>query len=161
MKIPTTVFTLSVSMTDWTYVLAEEGPFLPNADLQAVLDTMQIKVNLCDLCDFYFDEIAVGSGDIVVFNSAIYANSYLIVDCYRDLTDQLDIVTFYIYSPDTTLTEKLKPHLRHFFDSAQYPINYQEACTSPIVERIMHTQSGEQICVIDDSNYEQRVWFRE
>jgi len=161
MTIPTTVFTISLSMSDWIYVPDEDGPFLPNADLQAVLDAMHIKVNLCELCDFYFDEIAVGSGDIVVFSSATYANTYFIVDCYRELTDQLDIVTFYIYSPDTTLTKNLKLPLRHFFDNAQYKILYQEACALSLVEHIMQTPSGEQIRVIEESNYGQRVWFRD
>jgi hypothetical protein len=79
-RMPTTVFTVRVSMSDWTCCPDEYGPFFPNVDLKAALEVMHISLNLCDLCEYYFDEIAVGTGDILVFTSSRFTETYFIAD---------------------------------------------------------------------------------
>lgn len=159
-QIPSTVFTVCVSITDWTCCPDEYGPFLPNADLKAALGAMHINLNLCGLCDYYFDEIAVGTGDILVFTSSRFTETYFIADLYRGMTDQLDIVTFYVSCPHQEVFEQVKPCLRRFFDQASYQFSYEESSTSMTAGSIVESRSGDTYRVIKETGYRQKVIFQ-
>ncbi|WMT13691.1 hypothetical protein [Serratia fonticola] len=159
-RMPTTVFTVCVSMSDWTCCPDEHGSLFPNADLKAALEAMYISLNLCDLCDYYFDEIAVGTGDILVFTSSRFTETYFIADLYREMTDQLDTVTFYISCPHHEVFEQVKPYLRRFFDQANYQFAYEENSASMTVGGIIESQSGDTYCVIEETGYQQKVIFQ-
>jgi len=156
----TTVFTVCVSMSDWTYCPDEFGPFFPNADLKAALEAMNINLNLCDLCDYYFDDIAVGTGDILVFKSSQLTDTYFIANLYREMTDQVDNVTFYIKCPHRVVIEQIKHYLRRFFDKADYQIAYKENCASMAVNNILESKSGRVYRVIEETGYTQKVIFQ-
>lgn len=159
-QIPGTVFTVCVSMTDWTCCPDEYGPFFPNADLKAALEALHISLNLCDLCDYYFDDIAVGAGDILIFTSSWFAETYFIADLYRDKTDQLDIVTFYVSCPQQEVFEQVKPYLRSFFDHASCQIAYEESSMSMTARSIVESKSGDTYRVIEETGYRQKVIFQ-
>ncbi|VXC98106.1 conserved hypothetical protein [Enterobacterales bacterium 8AC] len=158
-RIPTTVFTICVSMSDWTYCTDEHGPFFPNADLKAALEAIHINLNLCDLCDYYFDDIAVGTGDILVFKSSKLTDTYFIADLYRGMTDQVDSVTFYIKCPHQEVMEQIKYYLRCFFDKADCQLTYEENSASIVVNNIVKSKSGGVYCVIEETDYRQKVIF--
>ncbi|WP_269935366.1 hypothetical protein [Serratia liquefaciens] len=159
-QIPSTVFTVCVSMTDWTCCPDEYGPFFPNEDLKAALEAMHINLNLCGLCDYYFDEIAVGTGDILVFTSSRFTETYFIADLYREMTDQLDIVTFYVSCPQQEVFEQVKPYLRSFFDHASCQIAYEENNISMTASSLVESKSGDTYRVIEETGYRQKVFFQ-
>ncbi|WP_152554983.1 hypothetical protein [Serratia sp. DD3] len=146
-------------MTDWTCCPDEYGPFCPNTDLKAALEAMHINLNICNLNDYYFDDITVGTGDILVFKSSQLTNTYFIADLYREITDQLDIVAFYVSSPHQEVFEQAKPYLRHFFDNAKCQIAYEESCSSMVVNNIVKSKSGDVYRVIKEAHYRQKVIF--
>ncbi|PVZ85491.1 hypothetical protein C9426_19660 [Serratia sp. S1B] len=158
-QIPSTVFTVCVSITDWTCCPDEYGPFFLNTDLKAALEALHINLNLCDLCDYYFDEIAVGTGDILVFKSSQLTDTYFIADLYREITDQLDMVTFYVNCPHQETYERVQPYLRSFFDHASYQFSYEESCASMVVNNIVKNKSGDVYRVIKEAHYRQKVIF--
>lgn len=159
-QIPTTAFTICVSITDWTCCPDEYGPFLPNANLKTALEAMHINLNLCGLCDYYFDEIAVGTGDILVFTSSRFTETYFIADLYREMTDQLDIVTFYVSCPHQEVFEQVKPYLRSFFDQASCQISYEESNISMTAGSIYECRSDDTHRVIKETGYRQKVTFQ-
>lgn len=159
-RMPTTVFTVCVSMSDWTCCPDEYGPFFPNTDLKAALEAMHISLNLGGLCDYYYDEIAVGTGDILVFTSSRFTETYFITDLYRGMTDQLDSVTFYISCPHPEVFGQVKTYLRRFFDKANYQFSYEESSASMTVGDIIGSQSGDTYCVIEETGYQQKVIFQ-
>ncbi|RKO82349.1 hypothetical protein C5E04_06180 [Pectobacterium parmentieri] len=67
--------------------------------MQTVLSLLYIDVNLCTVCDHYFDDVACGQGDIWVYRSGSLSNTYFIVDFHVGMTEQLDISPFYIKTP--------------------------------------------------------------
>ncbi|MEC5319847.1 hypothetical protein VSX61_13020 [Brenneria populi subsp. brevivirga] len=121
---------------------------------------MHINIDICQLYEYYFDEIAVGSGDLLVFKSPLCLNAYFIADLYRELTDQLDNVTFYIYSPDARLAAQIKPYVRRFFDRARYQFAYMENCASTLVEKITAGKSGDIYEIVEESGYKQKIIFK-
>lgn len=159
-QIPGTVFTVCVSMTDWTCCPDEYGSFFPNADLKAALEALHINLNLCGLCDYYFDDIAPGAGDILIFTSSWFAETYFIADLYRDRTDQLDLATFYVSCPQQEVFEQVKPYLRSFFDHASCQISYEESSISMTARSLVESKSGDTYRVIEETGYRQKVIFQ-
>ena len=79
------------------------------------------------------------------------------VDLYREMTDQLDCVVFYINSPDQQVTEKIKSFLRHFFDHASYQFSYRENCVSTMDVKVNESKSGDVYKIIEKNGYEQKI----
>lgn len=159
-KVPATVCSVCVSMTDWTYCPDEDDIFLPSVKLQAALEVMHINMNLCAVCDYYFDEIAVGTGDILVFTSARYTDTYFIADLYREMTDQLDTVMFYVSCPHLEIFDQAKHYLRSFFEQAAYQFSYEESNLSIATTGIIESQTGDTHCVVEESGYRQKIIFQ-
>lgn len=147
-------------MSDWTYCPDDNGPFFPNTDLKAALEVLHIDLNLCGLCDYYFDEIAVGTGDILVFTSSMFTQTYFIADLYREMTDQLDTVTFYVNCPHQEVFEQVKPYLRRFFDKASYQFFYQENSRLETVDSLIQSKKNVDYRMIEETGYQQKVIFQ-
>ncbi len=158
-NIPTTVFRICTSAGELTDCPDEYGSLFSNAELTTVLEIMHIDLNLKALSDYYFDDIAVGEGDVLVFSSTRFTESYFIIDLYKELTDQLDCICFYINSPHQEVIEQIKPHLRHFFDQIEYQFSYEEKSLSATVKNLLTCQSGETWQAIEESDYLQKIIY--
>jgi len=157
--IPTTAFCICTSASDLVDYPDEDGPAFPNAELAKVLELMHIELNLATLCDYYFDDIPVAEGDMLVFSSSRFSESYFIADMYKDVYDQLDCVYFYISSPHQEVIEQIKPHLRQFFDQTEYQFSYQEISLSSAVGTILDCKPGDVLKVVEASGYQQKVIY--
>ncbi|GKW12527.1 MULTISPECIES: hypothetical protein [Pectobacterium] len=158
--IPVTVFSISTFIGDLVTYPNNDDIAVPNPIIQDVLNLLDIDVNLCTLCDHYFDDVVCGQGDIWVYRSASLSDTYFIVDFHVGMTEQLDIAPFYIKSVDPFAIGKIRPLLRHFFDQLQYQVSYEESCGLTKVDTIIETPPGSTYCVIKENGYEQQVVFK-
>lgn len=154
---PTTVFSICTSASDLLNYPDEYGPGIPNAELAKVFELMHIELNLVTLCDYYFDDIPVCEGDILLFRSSHFTESYFIIDLYKERTDQLDCVNFYISSPHQEVIEQVKPVLRSFYDKTPYQLAYEENSRSGRVMKILGCRPGSVCEVVAESGYQQKV----
>lgn len=157
--IPTTTFCICTSASDLVDYPDEDGPAFPNAELAKILELMHIELNLATLCDYYFDDIPVCEGDILLFSSSHYTESYFIIDLYKGRTDQLDLVSVYIRSPHQEVIEQIKPVLRCFYDKIRYQIAYEENSLSGRVMKILDCQPGAVCEVVAESDFHQKVIY--
>lgn len=156
---PTTAFCLCTSATELAHCPDDDDLFIPNAELAKVLEVMHIKLNLAELHDDYFDNISVCTGDVLVFTSSLFTQSYFIINLYKGRTDQLDCVNFYFTTPHQEVIEQIKPLLRCFYDQAEYQIAYEEYSVSSVVRDILDCQLGEVWRVIEESDYLQKIIY--
>ena len=144
-------FDICVSMPD--FITWTEDMHIPNADLSAALSAMGIALNITDLYDAYFDDTPVGTGDVHIYPSD-KNKSFLIIDLYRDPTDQLDIVTISLKIESELLTLVL-PHLRRFFDAAECQVAFRQSSHSQQLRSLM--DEGRYPVLIDESGYRQQL----
>lgn len=158
---PTTVFCICTSASDLLDYPDDDDSGISNAELAKVFELMHIELNLAELCDDYFDDIAIpaGEGDMLVFSSSHFTESYFIIGLYKELTDRLDCACFYISSPHQEVLEQIKPVLRCFYDKTPYQIAYEENSLSGKVMTILDCQPGDVWRVIKESGYEQKVIY--
>lgn len=119
-------FDICVSMPDFV-TWAQDGP-VPNADLAAALNTLGIALDIGKLYTSYFDDTPVGAGDVHIYPGTESA-SLLVIDLYRDPTDQLDIVSISLKIEPRLLLLAL-PHLRGFFDAAECQVAFRQSSHS-------------------------------
>ncbi|GKW18925.1 hypothetical protein PEC302107_06540 [Pectobacterium araliae] len=158
--IPVIVFSISTCIGALVIYPNNDDIAVPNPIMQDVLTLLDIDVNLCSLCDYYFDDVVCGQGDIWVYRSASLPDTYFIVDFHVGMTEQLDIAPFYIKSTDPFVIGKIRPLLRHFFDQLQYQVSYEESCALTKVNTIIATPPETTYCVIEENGYEQKVVFK-
>lgn len=156
---PTTVFSICTSASDLLDYPDDDDSGSSNAELAKVLELMHIELNLVTLCDYYFDDIPVCEGDILLFSSSRFTESCFIIDLYKERTDRLDCVNFYISSPHQEVIEQVKPVLRYFYDKTPYQIAYEENCRSGRVMKILKCQPGSVCEVVAESGYHQKVIY--
>ncbi|WP_092295553.1 hypothetical protein [Pseudomonas sp. NFIX28] len=144
-------FDICVSMPD--FVTWAEDEHIPNADLAVALKAMGIALNITELYDTYFDDTPVGAGDVHIYPSA-ENESFLVMDLYRDLTDQLDIVSFSLRVDQSALYLAL-PHLRRFFDAAECQIAFRQSSHSQQLRSLI--DGGRYPVLFDESGYLQTL----
>ncbi|WP_231670875.1 hypothetical protein [Pseudomonas quasicaspiana] len=83
-------FDICVSISDLVSWVKDE--YSPNADLAGALSLAGIDLDLAKLYECYMERTPVGTGDVHVYSSLLN-KSFLVIDLYRDLTDQLDLVS--------------------------------------------------------------------
>ncbi|WP_313442248.1 hypothetical protein [Stenotrophomonas sp.] len=119
-------FRLVVSMGDLVHYFGEgDDDVVGHPSLQAACSAAGLRVDLAALYLEYFDHIRVGEGDMCVFRRAPADSTMFAIDLYRERTDQLDIVAL-AFTCATASMPALRFHLRRFFDTAQYPIAFEE-----------------------------------
>lgn len=135
------------------FVTWVEDECIPNADLAAALKAMGVTLNITELYDTYFDDTPVGAGDVHIYPSA-ENKSFLVIDLYRELTDQLDIVTASLKIESELLTLVL-PHLRRFFDAAECQVAFRQSSHSQQLRSLI--EEGRYPVLIDESGYRQQL----
>lgn len=154
---PSTVYAneldICVSMSDLVSWIGDEHS--PNADLAVALRAIGIELDVAELYSFYFENTPIGAGDVHVYSSA--ANeSILVINLYRDLTDQLDIVTASL-KIDPIVLPLVLPHLRRFFDAAECQVLFSQSSHSKQL-RLLVDESRYPI-LVDESGYRQQIIF--
>lgn len=153
--IPARDFYLAVSMSDFvTWFGDGDNDFAENALLQAALKALGVSVNLCALYVGYFERTPVGTGDVYVYQPTKGAKNVFALNLYRDLTDQMDIVSFGIGCDDDCLST-IRKALRAFFDGATCQVHYEEASYSSGLRRMLDVEAYP--AAIDDSGYQQHI----
>ncbi|MFJ7141231.1 hypothetical protein [Pseudomonas protegens] len=142
---------LCVSISDFVTWLEDEC--IPNPDLAAALKAMGVTLNITELYDTYFDDTPVGAGDVHIYPSA-ESSSFLVVDLYRELTDQLDLVTASLKMEPAVLHLAL-PHLRAFFDGAKCQIAFRQSSHSQQLHQLI--DEGRYPALVDESGYQQKM----
>ncbi len=146
-------FDICVSISDlvsWT-----EDEHFPNPDLEAVLNAAGIEIDVAKMYDDYFEDTPVGAGDVHVYSSVLN-ESFLVIDLYRDLTEQLDVVTASL-KIDKSLLNFALPSLRRFFDSAECQVTFAQSSHS----RQLHSLIDESKypLLVTESGYLQQIIF--
>ncbi|WP_047304861.1 hypothetical protein [Pseudomonas fluorescens] len=144
-------FDICVSMPD--FVTWAEDRHLPNADLAAALSTLGIALDINQLYTRYFDDTPVGTGDVHVYPST-GSQSLLVIDLYRDPTDQLDIVSVSLKIEPALLPLAL-PLLRGFFDAAECQVAFRQSSHSQQLRSLI--DESRYPAPSDESGYHQQL----
>lgn len=144
-------FDICVSMPD--FVEWVEDQHTPNADLEAALNAMGIALDITELYNTYFDDTTVGEGDLHLYASA-ENESFLVINLYRDLDDQLDIVTASLKVEPCLLPLAL-PHLRRFFDAAECQVAFRQSSHSQQLRSLI--DDSRYPTLMEESGYRQRL----
>ncbi|MBW8810242.1 MAG: hypothetical protein JF591_15780 [Lysobacter sp.] len=102
----------------------DERPAWPNTHLQAVCDAIGIAPDWIRHYDDYVDGPR-DAGNIHIHRSRHANGDLLVLDAFRELTDQQDMIAIAVRckrGPRKTVRDAL----RRFFDSAQEQLSYEE-----------------------------------
>lgn len=125
MTIQSADFAVSVSATDFVAWKGEgDADYIGNPFLVQVLNLLTIPADPAALYEKYFELPVVGNGDVLFYKSTFNGESIFAVNMYRDMYDQLDILTFGVRTKKNAMGVRVA--LRAFFDSAQYQVHYEE-----------------------------------
>ena len=147
-------FDICVSMSDLVSWVGDEHS--PNAELEAALSAARIELDIAKLYDHYFEDIPIGAGDVHVYSSAV-SESLLVIDLYRDMTDQLDLITASLRIDKTQLNLSI-PLLRQFFDTAECQVLFSQSTHSKQLHSLI--DESRYPLPINESGYRQQIIFR-
>lgn len=74
-----------------------DGRVQPNARFATLLSCIGIAVDPVAIFDQYVDDVLIGGGDVLLFQSPDNPLNRIIFDLYRDPEDQLDLITIGIF----------------------------------------------------------------
>ena len=140
MTIQSTDFSISVSASDFVAWKGEgDNDYIGNPFLVQALSLLAIPEDPTALYEKYFELSVVGKGDVLFYKSTSNGESIFAIDMYRDVYEQLDILTFGIRTKKNS--SGVRVALRAFFDSAQYPIHYEEGLILNSVSSLIDSKS--------------------
>lgn len=129
------------------------GQPVANDALASALAAMGVDADPCELYRLFF-EAPVGRGDVLLFSSAQHPQSAFVIDLYRGLTDQLDLVCFGARCSEH-MAGAVRQHLRRFFDAASCQVGYEEASISVRLREWM--DRSRYPYTVAESGYSQRL----
>ncbi|WP_374410413.1 hypothetical protein [Hydrogenophaga sp.] len=119
--------------------------YVSNEALSLALASLGINADPCALHQRFFDQTLVGYGDVYLFASKEDPLGLFVIDLYRGLTEQLDLVSFG-FRCSANRVVAIKALVRRFFDSAEYQIGYEEGSA---IARLRY--------LVDRDNYPRKV----
>jgi hypothetical protein len=126
-RVVATEFLITVSMSDLIRWKDESnGVCEPAPSLLDALKEAALTVALRDLYFRYFDEIQVGRGDTYLYSSSKNVESLFAIDLYRELTDQLDLVSFGM-TCSRSKASAVATHLHAFFRQASVQVSFEHS----------------------------------
>ncbi|RYG15374.1 MAG: hypothetical protein EOO07_15565 [Chitinophagaceae bacterium] len=115
---PAREFNVYVSINDFVLTTGSNGDeYIANHYLEKALNELGVSVDICSLYFQYFNEIEIGKGNVYLYTNSNEPENIFVIDMYRELTDQLDIVSFSVRCSDKRYP-KVSTHLRNFFEGA-------------------------------------------
>lgn len=140
MTIQSSDFAVSVSATDFVAWKGEgDTDYIGNPFLVQVLNLLMIPADPAALYEKYFELPVVGNGDVLFYRNTFNGESIFAVNMYRDVYDQLDILTFGIRTKKNAMGVRVA--LRAFFDSAEYQVRYEEGGILSSVSSLIDSNS--------------------
>ncbi|ATE70740.1 hypothetical protein [Lysobacter capsici] len=133
-------FCLDVSITDvirWANPLDDDRPAGPNLHLQAVCDAIGIAPDWIRHYDDYLDGPRE-SGHIHIHRSRLANGDLLVLDAFRDLYDQQDMIVIAVRCKSGP-RKTVRDGLRRFFDGAREQAGYEERWFSERLARLLGT----------------------
>lgn len=146
-------FDICVSMSDLVSWVGDEHS--PNADLEAALSAAGIELDIAKLYNHDFEHTPICAGDVHVYSSAV-SESLMVIDLYRDLTDQLDLITVSL-KIDKPLTHLVLPLLRRFFDAAECQVLFSQSTHSQRLRSL--TDESRYPLPMGENGYRQQIIF--
>lgn len=128
--------------------------FVANPLLVHVLDLLAVRVDPSRIYRKYFDEIAVGAGDVYLHREEANGENVFAINLFRDLYDQLDIISFGIRTKKNAVAVRVA--LRAFFDSAQYQVHYEEGGILHSVSSLLDVKAYPR--TIEQNGYQQNLF---
>lgn len=146
-------FDICVSMSDLVSWVGDEHS--PNADLEAALSAAGIELDIAKLYNHYFEDTPIGAGDVHVYSSAV-SESLMVIELYRDLTDQLDLITVSL-KIEKPFTHLVLPLLRRFFDAAECQVLFSQSAHSQRLRSL--TDESRYPLPMGENGYRQQIVF--
>ncbi len=136
--IETHQFHLTVSMSDLVRWRGNgDDDFEANTEIQSAIELLGLDADINQLYKKYFYQTEVGQGDVYAFLNRNEPKNLFAIDMYRDLTDQLDIVSIFV-SSSPKLASIVKARLRNLYDSASCQVAYEEASSLPKLQQLLN-----------------------
>jgi hypothetical protein len=153
--IETHQFYLAVSMSDLVRWHGEgDDDFEANREIQSVTELLGLDVDITHLYKKYFYETDAGQGDVYAFLNTHVPENLLAIDTYRELTDQLDIISIFA-SSSPKLASLVENKLRKLFDSASCQVAYEEASSLHRLQQLLN--NNKYPLTIVESGYRQNL----
>ena len=148
-------FNICVSMCDFVSSGGSNGEeYTPNTHLKQALDELGVSADICNLYFQYFNEIEVGEGNVYFYTNSSEPENIFVIDMYRELTDQLDIVSFSVRCSNK-LCHQISRHLRSFFESASIQVGLEQLSHSSRLRTLINEKTYP--CLVAESGYEQKL----
>jgi len=153
--IETHQFHLAVSMSDLVHWHGSgDDDFEANREIQSAIELLGLDADINQLYEKYFYQIEIGQGDVYAFLNRNEPKNLFVIDMYRELTDQLDIVSIFVgASPE--LASIVKAKLRNLFDSASCQVAYEEANSLPGLQQVLN--NNKYPYAIEENGYMQNL----
>lgn len=156
--IETRQFYLAISMSDLVQWHGEDDDdFEAKREIQSVIELLGLEVNIKQLYRKYFHETDIGQGDVYAFLNTHTPENLLAIDTYRELTDQLDIISIFA-SASPRLVSIVKSKLRELFDSASCQVVYEETNGLAKLQQLLNNNTYP--LTLAESGYRQNLIVR-
>ncbi|WP_175543848.1 hypothetical protein [Atopomonas hussainii] len=132
--------------------------FEANREIQSVVDCLGLDADIKHLYKKYFHETDAGQGDVYAFLNRHEPENLFAIDMYRELTDQLDIISIFA-SASPKLASTVKSKLRKLFDSASCQVAYEESNSLPKLQQLL--DNNKYPLTIAESGYRQNLIMRQ
>ncbi|WP_415753804.1 hypothetical protein [Pseudomonas leptonychotis] len=153
--IETHQFYLAVSMSDLVHWRGDcDDDFETNREIKSAIELLGLDADIKHLYKKYFYETETGQGDIYAFLNRHEPENIFAIDMYRDLTDQLDIISIFA-SASPKLASIVKTKLRNLFDSSSCQVAYEEANSLPKLQELLN--NNKYPLTIEESGYKQNL----
>ena len=153
--IETHQFHLTISMNDLVRWRGNgDDDFEVNTEIQSAIELLGLDADINQLYKKYFYQTEIGQGDVYVFLNRKEPKIFFAIDMYRDLTDQLDIVSIFV-SSSPKLASIVKAKLRNLFDSASCQVAYEEANSLPKLQQLLN--NNKYPLAIEENGYMQNL----
>ncbi len=149
-------FRLAISASDlvnWTGPRDEDcigNPYLVNA-----LNLIDIAIDPVALFDKFHLNGQSGIGDVHLYHNHKKSPSYFVIDMYRGLDDQHDVIQIGVRAEDNP--QQVKIALRSFIDTVGGQYLYEEANTLHKLNDLLDVDSYPK--EINESGYKQRIFI--
>lgn len=119
-------FLIILSISELVYYPNEdEDIFIADPLLNQIINLIDVNIQIEKIYERYH-ESPRNTGDVLIFRSNSLNNAYILVDSFKEGTDQLDLVIFGVCVEDKVVVGQLKILMRKLFDKSQFQIIYKE-----------------------------------
>ena len=147
-------FLIAISASDlvnWTG--DEDENCIANPYLVSALNLLDIAIDPVNLYEQFFSNTNSGRGDVYLYQNHYKTPSYFLIDMYRGITDQMDIIQIAIRAEINST--QVKVALRGFIDTVQNQFCYEESNISSRVQKLLDMDSYPKN--IEESGYQQNI----